>query len=75
MDIDVLNELLLPGEEEEGEEKKEEFVDWHAILVQDYLYSDPSEEDISSGDEILSGSDIEFEDYGEARSAGSLCKY
>ena len=40
-------------------ESVEEKVDWHAILVADFEYSDPSDEDISSGEELESEEDEE----------------
>ena len=53
------------GEVEEETEEEQEEVDWHAILVADFEYSDPSEEEISSGDEI--DSEDEEEDIGYSR--------
>ena len=40
-------------------ESVEEKVDWHAILVADFEYSDLSDEDISSGEELESEEDEE----------------
>ncbi|KAL5265728.1 hypothetical protein ACHWQZ_G006440 [Mnemiopsis leidyi] len=46
-------------EVEEEVENVEEAVDWHAILVADFEYTDPSEEEISSGEELESEEDGE----------------
>lgn len=45
----------MSGEVDEvKEEEVKEDVDWHAILVADFEYSDPSDEGFTSGDELES---------------------
>ena len=49
---------MFAGENIEETEIIEEVVDWHALLVKDFEFSDPSDEDISSGDEYESEDEV-----------------
>ena len=50
----MIEPSLSSGEKEEKQKVIEDTIDWHALLVKDFEYSDPSDDDITSGEECES---------------------